>query len=63
MSIKLPCINPYSAGIFFVSTNLKSSEMASLALSASFEYLCYWSMVIIICLIPSAWGLSLDVKI
>ena len=55
--------NPYNAEIFLykpwrptIFFNLKSSKMSSLALSDSFEYLCYGSTAIINLLILSVLG-------
>ena len=53
-------INPYSAEIFVLYImetkgcfQFEIIILNVLALSASFEYLCYWSMAIIFCSVPS----------
>ena len=63
-------INPYNAEIFLYKAwrpnslfNSKSSWMSELALSDSFEYLCYGSMAIINIFTLTARGSTLDVRI
>ena len=62
-------LNPYNAEILLLSNfrpkvifNLKPPYMSWIALSASFEYLCYWSTANGTILILSFRGSSIDVR-
>ena len=53
---------PARAGLL-IQFEIIINVLETLALSASMEYLCYWSTTIINILILSVRGLSLDVRI